>query len=299
MGDGAQGHDHRPTPGGHPGAAPSRRTGPVRLALPHRRARRPGDDAALTHRPRARPASRHRPSELQQNPEQPSRPSPPSLSERLRSAARRALQKYESASRPGAGPAGVDKLDRRRLAPGPRVTYLRMRPIHRRPSREDGPRPPPRLRCSRSCVRRADGVVGNVQLRRRCRQDRARARMSLPRNTVPASAPRSSPSPALTLAYQHNHNQLRAFLVHPYTGNRRSSALQRPRRRAAPCGGLGAAGHRHHLHEAIARAERRCGGASQRRRPEPRPGLVDGQDAARRRRRDGRRGGSWSSSPRS
>ncbi len=78
VGDGAQGHDHRLPRAGHPGAAPVRQTGPVRLALPHRRARGQRDDAALPHRPcPARPAGVGPATAT--GPRAASRPNPPSL----------------------------------------------------------------------------------------------------------------------------------------------------------------------------------------------------------------------------
>ena len=55
--NGLQGHRHRLPRPGHPDAGAVRHARPVRLALPHRRARGQRDDAALPHRTRAaRPA---------------------------------------------------------------------------------------------------------------------------------------------------------------------------------------------------------------------------------------------------
>ena len=51
LGDRVQGHRHRLPGRGHPRAGQVRHAGPVRLALPHRRARGQRDDAALPHRP--------------------------------------------------------------------------------------------------------------------------------------------------------------------------------------------------------------------------------------------------------
>src|SRR4029453_11159817 len=57
VGDGVQGHSHRLPRTSHSGTAPVRQGGPVRVALPHRRARGNRDDAALPHGPGpARPA---------------------------------------------------------------------------------------------------------------------------------------------------------------------------------------------------------------------------------------------------